>query len=144
MYLLWTTKTTQQTDQENRKVDLCLQEFKLESSEDELEVFASSCSDAVVVIRKEEPPTSLSSPLPVRRSPTTPTPQKEADGKFYTISQSVGQSVGWLVGESVVWSVGQSVSQSIINLLISHSTSQTDRQSINQSINQLIINQKII
>ena len=48
---------------------------------DELEVFASSCGDAVVVVRKEEPLTSLSSPLPVRRSPTTPTPQKDADGK---------------------------------------------------------------
>ena len=112
MYWLWTTKTTQQTDQENRKVDLCLQEFKLESSEDELEVFASSCSDAVVVIRKEEPPTSLSSPLPVRRSPTTPTPQKEADGKFYTVSQSVGQSVGWLV-DRVVRHITNSTSRTV-------------------------------
>ena len=83
MYWLWTTKASEQTDQENRKVDLCLQEFKLESSEDKLEVFASSCSDAVVVMRKEEPLSSLSSPLPVRRSPTTPTPQKDADGKFF-------------------------------------------------------------
>ena len=81
MYWFWTSKTSEETDQENRKVDLCLQEFKLESSEDELKVFASSCSDAVVVVRKEEPLTSLSSPLPVRRSPTAPTPQKDADGK---------------------------------------------------------------
>ena len=72
----------EQTDQENRKLDLCLQEFKLESSDNELEVFAFSCGDAVVVMRKEEQPSSLSSPLPVRRSPTTPTPQKDADGKF--------------------------------------------------------------
>ena len=81
LYWLWTTKTSEQSDQENRKVDLCLQEFKLESSEDSLEVFASSCGDVVVVV-KEEQPSSLSSPLPVRRSPTTPTSQKDSDGKF--------------------------------------------------------------
>ena len=75
-------KTSDQVDQENRKVELCLQEFKLEPSEDERELLVSPCGDAVVVMKKEEPPSSLSSPLALRRSPTTPTPQKDADGKF--------------------------------------------------------------
>ena len=115
LYWLWTTKTSEQTVQDNRKVDLCLQEFKLESSEDEHKVFAYSCDDrgdAVVVIKKEEPPSSLSSPLPVRRSPTTPTPQKDADGKFWVrlikvkclqptiISRSTGQH--WTVSSELV------------------------------------------
>ena len=63
-------------------MDLCLQEFRLEASDDELEVLASPCGEAVVVMKKEEPPSSLSSPLPVRRSPTTPTAQKDTEGNF--------------------------------------------------------------
>ena len=86
MFWVWSAKTTDQADQENQKMDLWLQEFKLE---EELEELASPCGDAVVVMKKEEPPSSLSSPLPVRRSPTTPTPQKDADGMWSSSNVSV-------------------------------------------------------
>ena len=90
LYWLWSVKTSDPTGQEtfspagqdNKKVDLYLQEFKLEPSDDELDVLASPCGDPVVVTKKEEPLSSLSSPLPVRRSPTTPTSQKDSDGKL--------------------------------------------------------------
>jgi len=95
LYWLWSIKVSDPAgkevsapSQDSRKVDLYLQEFKLEPSDDELDVLATPCGDAVVVMKKEEPSTSLSSPLPVRRSPTTPTAQKDSDGMFGLVWQS--------------------------------------------------------
>ena len=88
-YWLWLVKTSDPvgkevslTGQESKKVDLFIQEFKLEPSDGKLDVLASPCGKAVVVVKKEELPSSLSSPLPVRRSPTTPNAQRDSEGMF--------------------------------------------------------------
>lgn len=78
LFWLWCLTPTESASQENRRVDLWLQEFKLEACDDKLK--ASPCGEPVVVSKKEEPPSCLSSPLPVRHSPTTPTGQKDAEG----------------------------------------------------------------
>ena len=99
LYWLWTVKTSDPSGQEgfgssldSKKVDLCLQEFKLEPDDGEPCVMASPCGDAVVVMKKEEPLSSLSSPLPVRRSPTTPTPVKDSDGEFGLVWSIIASS----------------------------------------------------
>ncbi|XP_068681108.1 probable E3 ubiquitin-protein ligase HECTD4 isoform X3 [Montipora foliosa] len=79
LYWLWIEKIPDSAGKEfleNKKVDLLLQELKLELSHGKL--IASPCRDAVVVTKREEP-SSLSSPLAVRRSPTTPTAQNNSD-----------------------------------------------------------------
>ena len=94
LYWLWLVKASEPAGnevsgpgQESKKIDLFLQEFKLEPSDDELDVLASPCSDGVVVMKKEELPSSFASPLPVRRSPTTPMAQKDSDGMSELCSQ---------------------------------------------------------
>lgn len=89
LYWLWLVKTSDPvkkevslTGQEGKKVDLFIQEFKLESSDGKLDVLASPCGKPVVVMKKEELPSSLLSPLPVRRSPTTPSAQRDSEGMF--------------------------------------------------------------
>ncbi|PFX24720.1 putative E3 ubiquitin-protein ligase HECTD4 [Stylophora pistillata] len=77
LFWLWCSKPSESARQESRKVDLWLQEFKLEACDDSLK--ASPCKEPVVVSKREEPPSCLSSPLPVRHSPTTPTGQKDTD-----------------------------------------------------------------
>lgn len=89
LYWLWTLKTSADlaVQQEGSKVDLFIQEFKLEPSDNGADILASPCGDAVVLTRKEEPISSLPSPLPVRLSPTTPpAAQKDLDRKFGSIN----------------------------------------------------------
>ena len=96
LYWLWTLKTSadlavQQEGSgfslDGKKVDLFIQEFKLEPSDNGPDILASPCGDAVVLTRKEEPISSLPSPLPVRLSPTAPpAAQKDLDRKFGLIN----------------------------------------------------------
>lgn len=84
LYWLWLEKNSdparkEVSCQENKRVDLFLQELELNFSQSEMIV--SPCHEAVVVTKREEP-SSLSSPLPVRRSPTSPTVQNTSDGMF--------------------------------------------------------------